>query len=66
MSAIRDRILRGEPATGTAAEATEWLVESIATWTEEQKRECREIMLATLKRWQDARLIAMPCSDSVN
>jgi hypothetical protein len=41
MSAIRDRIRAGKPATGTLHEAMEWIVESFNTWTPAQQEEFR-------------------------
>lgn len=42
MSKIRDKIMKGEPATGTVEDLGEWLLESIRTWTPEQKAEARK------------------------
>jgi len=42
MSKIRDRILTGEPATGTLEDFCEWLLESSKTWTPEQKAQARK------------------------
>jgi hypothetical protein len=49
MSKIRDRILRGEPATGTVEELGEWLVESIEAWTDEERAEMRRELDQGLK-----------------
>jgi hypothetical protein len=49
MSKIRDRILRGEPATGTVEELGEWLVESIQAWTDEERAEIRRELDGELK-----------------
>jgi len=34
--------MKGEPATGTVEDLGEWLLESIRTWTPEQKAEARK------------------------
>lgn len=44
MSKIRDRILRGEPPTGTAKELVEWLAESVKTWTPQEKARARKAL----------------------
>jgi len=56
MSAIRDRILRGEAAVGTPDEAVDWICESIATWTEAEKAQARA----------ELRLQLMRCSPRIN
>jgi hypothetical protein len=71
MSAIRDRLLAGDPnaMVATSEEFCDWLVESIESWTDEERRLCREHMDAGLKKWQseqDAKLLAMPCSPRIN
>jgi hypothetical protein len=59
MSKIRDKILRGEPATGSVDDLGEWLLESIESWTPAEREQARSQL-------RDEELLKMPCSEWIN